>query len=112
MTGPDDNAMDAMPDALLSAMLAPPMRSGDRAFAIQVDRAIDARAAYARARSRYWTSFAFEALAVMALLAGLWLLSGTALFAPLAGPAQWGLAPPLLLVLLLWLGGTQKLRGV
>lgn len=108
MTGADDKAMDAM----LSAMLAPPARPGDRAFAGQVDRAIDAQGAYARARSRFWTSFAYEASAVMALLAGLWLLSGTPLFAPLAGPAQWGLAPPLLLILLLWFGGTQRLRGV
>ena len=110
MTGSDD--MDAMPDAFLAAMLAPPDRAGDRAFAIQVDRAIDVQAAYARARARFWRSFAFEALAVMALLAAFWLLSGTALLAPLAGPAQWGLAPPLLLILLLWFGGTQRLRGV
>ena len=110
MTGSDDR--DAVPDAFLAAMLAPPARPGDRGFAMQVDRAIDARAAYARARSRFWTSFAFEALAVIALMAGLWLLSGTALFAPLAGPAHWGFAPPLLLVLLLWFGGTQRLRGV
>ncbi len=109
MNGSDDSAMDAM----LSAMLAPPPpRPGDRAFAARVDRAIDAEAAYARARARFWTSFAFEALAVIALLAGLWLLSGTPLLAPLAGPAQWGLAPPLLLILLLWFGGTQRLRGV
>ena len=108
MTGMDESATDAM----LAAMLAPPARAGDRAFAAQVDRAVDTRAAYARARSRFWTSFAFEALAVVALLAGLWLLSGTPLLAPLAGPAQWGLAPPLLLVLLLWFGGTQRLRGV
>ena len=108
MTGLDDKAMDAM----LASLLAPPARSGDRSFVVSVDRAIDAQAAYARARSRFWTSFAFEALAVAALLAGLWLLSGTALFAPLAGPAHWGFAPPLLLVLLLWLGGTQRLRGV
>lgn len=108
MTGPDDSATDAM----LAAMLAPPARAGDRGFAVQVGRAIDTQAAYARARSRFWTSFAFEALAVMALLAGLWLLSGTPLLAPLAGPAQWGFAPPLLLVLLLWLGGTQRLRGI
>jgi hypothetical protein len=107
MTGTDDSAMDAM----LSAMLAPPARAGDRAFAVQVDRAIDAQAAYARARSRFWTSFLYETLAVIALLAGLWLLSGTSLFAPLAGPAQWGLAPPLLLILLLWFGGTQRLRS-
>jgi len=107
MTGPDDSAMDAM----LSAMLAPPTRVGDRAFAGQIDRAIDAQAAYTRARSRFWTSFLFEALAVMALLAGLWLLSGTPLLAPLAGPGQWGVAPPLLLILLLWFGGTQRLRS-
>jgi len=106
MTGSDDM------DAMLSAMLALPARAGDRSFAVQVDRAIDAQAAYARARARFWTSFAYEALAVAALLAGLWLLSGTPLLAPLAGPAQWGLAPPLLLVLLLWFGGTQRLRGV
>jgi hypothetical protein len=111
MTGSDDSAMDAMPDAFLAAMLAPPTRAGDRAFAVQVDRAIDAQAAYARARSRFWTSFLFEALAVAALLAGLWLLSGTPLLAPLAGPGQWGLAPPLLLILLLWFGGTQRLRS-
>ena len=108
MTGSDDSAMDAM----LNAMLAPPDRAGDRAFAIQVDRALDVQTAYARARARFWRSFAFEALAVMALLAAFWLLSGTALLAPLAGPAQWGLAPPLLLILLLWFGGTQRLRGV
>lgn len=108
MTEPDDSAMDAM----LASMLAPPMRAGDRAFAGLVDRAIDTQAAYARARARFWTSFAFEALAVVALLAGLWLLSGTPLLAPLAGPAQWGFAPPLLLILLLWFGGTQRLRGI
>ena len=97
MTGSDDKAMDAMPDAMLASLLAPPTRPGDRSFVVSVDRAIDAQAAYARARSRFWTSFAFEALAVAALL---------------AGPAHWGFAPPLLLVLLLWLGGTQRLRGV
>ncbi|MDO9370670.1 MAG: hypothetical protein Q7T68_19055 [Sphingopyxis sp.] len=98
-------------DAMLAAMLAPPARPGDRGFLLQVDRAIDAQAAYACARARFWRSFAFEALAVGALLAALWLLSSSPLFAPLAGPGQWGLAPPLLLILLLWLGGAQRLRG-
>jgi len=107
MTGSDDSAIDAM----LSAMLAPPECAGDRRFAVRVDHAIDVQAAYARARARFWRSFAYEALAVMALFAAFWLLSGTALLAPLAGPAQWGLAPPLLLILLLWFGGTQRLRG-
>ena len=108
MTETDDRRMDAM----LGDMLAPPTRPGDRGFAVRVDRAIDTQAAYARARSRFWTSFLFEALAVAALFAALWLLSGTSLLAPLAGPGQWGLAPPLLLILLLWFGGTQRLRGV
>ena len=60
MTAPNDAAMDAM----LAAMLAPPRRAGDRAFTLQVERAIDAQAAYARARARFWRSFAFEALAI------------------------------------------------
>ena len=71
MTAPDDRDMDAM----LAALLAPPERPGDRDFAARVERAIDAQAAYARARGRFWRSFAFEALAVGALLAALWLLS-------------------------------------
>ena len=96
-------------DALLAALLAPPARTGDRGFAVGVERAIDARAAYARARARFWRSFAFEALAVGALLAALWLLSSSPLLAPYAGPAHWGLAPPLLLILLLWFG-TQRWR--
>jgi hypothetical protein len=105
MTTPDERETDA----LLAAMLAPPARPGDRGFAGAVERAIDARAAYARARSRFWRSFTFEALAVGALLAALWLLSSTPLLAPLAGAAHWGLAPPLLLILLLWFG-TQRWR--
>lgn len=96
-------------DAALAALLAPPARAGDRAFLAAVERTIDAEAAYARARQRFWRSFAFEALAIAALLAALWLLSATPLLAPLAGPARWGLAPPLLLVLLLWFG-TQRWR--
>ncbi|WP_447765097.1 hypothetical protein [Sphingopyxis panaciterrae] len=106
--GPDDVELDTA----LAAMLAPPARVGDRGFALQVDRAIDVEAAYTRARARFWISFAYEAAAVAALLAALWLLSQTSLLAPLAGPGHWGLAPPLLLILLLWLGGTRRLRGV
>lgn len=105
MTAPSESEIDAT----LAAMLAPPARAGDRGFAFQVERAIDAQAAYARARARFWRSFAFEALAVGALLAALWLLSSAPLLAPLAGPTHWGLAPPLLLVLLLWFG-TQRWR--
>lgn len=105
MTVPDDGEMDAV----LAAMLAPPERPGDHGFAIEVERLIDAQAAYARARRRFWRSFAFEVLAVGALLAALWLLSSTSLLAPLAGPTHWGLAPPLLLILLLWFG-TQRWR--
>lgn len=96
-------------DAMLAAMLAPPEGPGDRGFAAAVSRAIDAQAAYARARRRFWRSFAFEALAVGALLAALWLLSSAPSLAPLAGTTHWGLAPPLLLVLLLWFG-TQRWR--
>ena len=105
MTAPDDHDIDAM----LAAMLAPPERPGDRGFAAGVARAIDAKAAYARARRHFWRNFAFEALAVVALLAALWLLSSTPLLAPFAGTTHWGLAPPLLLVLLLWFG-TQRWR--
>lgn len=105
MMAPDDRNMDAM----LAALLAPPEGPGDRGFAAGVERAIAAQAAYARARRRFWRSFAFEALAVAALLAALWLLSSTPLLAPLAGTAHWGLAPPLLLILLLWFG-TQRWR--
>ena len=106
MTAPDETDVDAM----LAAMLAPPARPGDRAFTIQVERAIDAQAAYARARARFWRSFGFEALAVGALLAALWLLSSAPLLASFAGPGQWGLAPPLLLILLLWFG-VQRWRS-
>ena len=52
MTVPDDREMDAV----LAAMLAPPERPGDRGFAIEVERLIDAQAAYARARRRFWRS--------------------------------------------------------
>jgi hypothetical protein len=96
-------------DAILTSLLAPPVRSSDRGFAAAVERAIDAEAAFAQARRRFWRSFGFEAFAVAALLAALWLLSATPLLAPFAGPSQWGLAPPLLLILLLWLG-TQRWR--
>lgn len=102
---PDDT------DAMLAGLLAPPARGGDRSFALRVAGAIDARAAYARARTRFWRSFGVEALAIASLLAALWLLSGTTLIAPIAERGQWGLAPPLLLVWLLWLGGTQRLRS-
>ena len=105
MTAPNDHHIDAM----LAAMLAPPARPGDRGFALGVERAIDAQAAYARARRCFWRSFAFEALAVGALLAALWLLSSAPSLAPLAGSTHWGLAPPLLLILLLWFG-TQRWR--
>ena len=105
MTASSENDVDGM----LAAMLAPPERSGDRGFVLQVGRAIDAQAAYARARQRFWRSFAFEALAVGALLAALWLMSSAPLLAPLAGAGHWGLAPPLLLILLLWFG-TQRWR--
>lgn len=105
MTAPNDAEIDT----LLTAMLAPPARAGDRSFTVQVERAIDAQAVYARARARFWRSFGFEALAVGALLAALWLLSSAPSLAPLAGAAHWGLAPPLLLILLLWFG-TQRWR--
>jgi len=105
MTAPDDHNIDA----ILASMLAPPARPGDRGFAAGVERAIDARAAYARARRRFWRSFAFEVLAIGALLAALWLLSSAPSLSPLAGATHWGLAPPLLLVLLLWFG-TQRWR--
>ena len=72
----------------------------------------DAEAALARAERRFWKSFGFEALAIGALLAALWLLSSSDLLAPLAGPAHWGLAPPLLLIVALWFGGTRRLRQV
>ncbi|WP_422059024.1 hypothetical protein [Sphingopyxis sp.] len=107
MTRPDESEIDAM----LADVLAPPARAGDRQFVTRIDQAIDAEAALARAERRFWRSFAVEALAIGALLAALWLLSSSVLLAPLAGPAQWGFAPPLLLVLLLWFGGTQRLRG-
>jgi hypothetical protein len=100
MTDPNEPEFDAM----LAAMLAPSARTGDRGFVLQVERRIEAQAAYARARSRFWRSFAFEVLGVGALLAALWLLSSSPLLAPLARPGHWGLAPPLLLVLLLWFG--------
>jgi len=105
MTAPEDQTIDAM----LAAMLTPPARPGDRGFAAGVERAIDAQAAYSRARSRFWRSFAFEALAIGALLTALWLLSSAPSLAPLAGATHWGLAPPLLLILLLWFG-TQRWR--
>ena len=99
-------------DAMLGAALAPPERPGDRTFLVRVERRIDAEAALARAERRFWKSFGFEALAIGALLAALWLLSSSSLLAPLAGPGQWGLAPPLLLIVALWFGGTQRLRQV
>ncbi|HEY0595032.1 hypothetical protein [Sphingopyxis sp.] len=105
MTAPEDRTTDAM----LAALLAPPERPGDRGFVTAVERAIDARTAYARARRRFWRSFAFEALAIGALLAALLLLSSAPMLAPLAGAGHRGLAPPLLLVLLLWFG-TQRWR--
>jgi len=43
---------------------------------------------------RFWRSFAFEALALEALLAALWLLSATPLIAPFADRAQWKRAFP------------------
>ena len=108
MTEPDVTSTDA----LLSTLLAPPSGEGDRVFLARVERAIAVEDALAVAERRFWRSFAIEALAIGALLAALWLLSGTALLAPLAGPAQWGLAPPLLLILVLWFGGTRRLgRG-
>jgi hypothetical protein len=96
-------------DAMLAGLLAPPVRAGDRGFVAHVDRAIDTSAAYSRARSRFWRSFAFEALALGALFAALWLLSSVPVLAPLAGAAHRGFAPPLLLVLFLWFG-TQRWR--
>ncbi|KTE06548.1 hypothetical protein [Sphingopyxis sp. H115] len=105
MTVPHDPGIDAM----LADLLAPPPRGGDRGFAASVERAIDARVAYASARRRFWRSFAFEALAIGALLAAIWFLSSAPLLAPLAGASHWGLAPPLLLILLLWFG-TQRWR--
>lgn len=97
-------------DAMLAAMLAPPQRAGDRAFAMDVERAIDAEAALSRARRRFWRSFAVEALAIAALLVALWLLSSMPLLAPLTGSSYWSIASPLLLVLLLWFG-TRSLRS-
>jgi hypothetical protein len=105
MTQPDDRL-----DAMLETLLAPPERPGDRAFLSRVERSIDAEGALARAERRFWKSFAFEALAIAALLAALWLLSSTTLLAPFAGPAQWGLAPPLLLIVALWFAGTHRFR--
>ena len=96
-------------DKLHELMAQPADSVETKELATILERAIDARRAYARARRRFWRSFAFEVLAVGALLAALWLLSSTSLLAPLAGPTHWGLAPPLLLILLLWFG-TQRWR--
>lgn len=112
MTQPADRDIDAMLGELLALPEGAREAGGDRAFLARVDRAIDVEAALAHAERRFWRSFAFEALAIGALLAALWLLSSSSLLAPLAGPAQWGLAPPLLLILALWFGGTQRLRQV
>jgi hypothetical protein len=110
MTQPNDAELDAMLGALLAPVERAGEEGGDRAFLARVERMIDAEAALARAERRFLGSFVLEAAAVFALLAALWLLSSSALLAPFAGPAQWGLAPPLLLILFLWLGGTQRLR--
>lgn len=95
-------------DLMLEEMLAPPLRASDRTFACEIDRAIDAHHAYARARRRFWQNFGVESLGIAALLAGLWILSSSALLAPFAGPAHWGLASPLLLVLLLWFAAVRR----
>lgn len=97
-------------DAMLAGLLAADDRPGDRDFLFQVTRAVDASESYARARRRFWRHFLVEALGVVVLLAALWLLSSAPMLAPLAGANQWGLAPPLLLVLLLWFG-TQRWRS-
>ena len=106
MTTPNRTDIDAM----LATMLTPPRRSGDRDFMAAVERTIDAQAVYARARRRFWRSFAFEAAAIAALLAALWLLSSAPTFAALGASTHWGLASPLLLILLLWFG-TQRWRS-
>ncbi|UKK83410.1 hypothetical protein L7H23_12645 [Sphingopyxis sp. BSN-002] len=105
MTQSDDNL-----DAMLGTLLAPTVRAGDRAFLARVEHRIDAEAALGRAERRFWKSFAFETLAIGALLAALWMLSSSDLLAPLAGSTQWGLAPPLLLIVALWFAGTQRHR--
>ena len=112
MTQPTDQDIDAMLGALLALPEGAREAGSDRAFLARVDRAIDVEAALAHAERRFWRSFAFEALAIGALLTALWLLSSSSLLAPLAGPGQWGLAPPLLLIVALWFGGTQRLRQV
>lgn len=89
-------------DCLLADALAPPERPADRAFLSRVELAITEHARFSRQwRALLWRG-AGEVAAVLALLAGLVLLSRTPVLAPFVGHDWLPVASPLLLVLLLW----------
>jgi hypothetical protein len=100
---------DADDDAFLADLLAPTPRASDRDFAYTVALHIDEAARYRAQRRRAWIGFAVDALSLAALAAGLWLLSGAPLLAPMAGDGWFRLSSPLVLVMLLWLG-TKRWR--
>lgn len=98
---PSDD-LDADLDAWLAAELAPPVRQADQAFVTATLRLVDEHAAFVATRRRLVADAAAQVAAMAALVVGLIVLSRGPALAPFLHASAGLLAPPLILVLLLW----------
>jgi hypothetical protein len=89
-------------DAWLAAELAPPARVADLAFVTATLRLVDGQAAFRATRRRLVADAAAQVAALAALVAGLIVLSRVPALAQFQHVSAGLLAPPLILVVLLW----------
>ncbi|MEQ1724618.1 MAG: hypothetical protein ABL882_01670 [Sphingopyxis sp.] len=102
----DDDVLDQM----LATALAPIPRAADRNFVLAVEQRIAEHARYCAERRRHMASFLADGGGLLALVAGLAVLSRLPLFAAFIAPGWLGIASPLTLVALLWLAAHSSLR--
>lgn len=94
-------------DHLLAQSLAPPTRAPDAQFAERVTLSLRERERFARDQKQVWIRTAIDAGSAGSILAGLYVLSKTAAFAPFVNTQITSISSPLLLVLLLWAGASR-----
>ncbi|MEQ1509717.1 MAG: hypothetical protein ABL909_04855, partial [Sphingopyxis sp.] len=87
-------------------------RRADRHFLIAVEHRIGEHARYSAERRRHWANFYDDFAGLLALVAGLVILSRLPLFAAYVEPGWLGIASPLALALVafLWLALHSSLR--
>jgi hypothetical protein len=89
-------------DAMLKALLAPPERDPDEAFALRVERAVRAEEKLRAARRAAWSRFGAEMAAAAALIAAFVLIERRAPADSLDMASSFGPAAAGLLLLALW----------